>query len=163
MNAIVAVCKDWGIGYKGKLLVNNPSDMRHFVELTSSGTVVMGRATYDSLPGKRPLKNRRNIVLTRNPDFSVEGFEVVRNIDELMSAVVHEDPSAVWCIGGASVYELLLDCCDACYVTHHDCVRPADTFFPNLAVHPEWKLVETSHEGTTNEGIPFRFCTWKRV
>lgn len=163
MNAIVAVCKDWGIGYKGKLLVDNPSDMRHFVELTSGGTVVMGRATYDSLPGKRPLKNRRNIVMTRNPAFSAEGFEVVHSKEELEKIIAHEAPETVWCIGGAAIYELLLDSCEACYITHNDCVCDADAYFPKLSEQNGWKKVDTSYEGKTSEGISFVFSTWQRI
>ena len=71
MNAIVAVCQDWGIGNEGKLLVPNKADMRSFVAHTTGGTVVMGRTTLEGFPHARPLKNRRNIVLS-----SREGYEV---------------------------------------------------------------------------------------
>ena len=70
MNAIAAVSRDWGIGRAGELLFHIPEDLRRFRALTTGGTVIMGRKTLDSLPGGRPLPNRRNLVLTRNAAFS---------------------------------------------------------------------------------------------
>lgn len=68
LSAIVAVCDDWGIGCEGDMVVSNRADMRHFVACTKGCPVIMGRKTLLSFPGGRPLKNRRNIVLTRDED-----------------------------------------------------------------------------------------------
>ena len=76
MNAIVSVTRDWGIGCDGDLLIPNKADMKYFVEHTRGCTVVMGRKTLESFPGG-PLKGRRNIVISRNADYQVEGVEVV--------------------------------------------------------------------------------------
>ena len=70
LKAIVAVCDDWGIGANGDMVVSNRADMRHFVSCTKGHTVIMGRKTLESFPGARPLKDRRNIVLTRDPAVS---------------------------------------------------------------------------------------------
>ena len=72
MNAIVAVCRNWGIGYQGALLVHSKVDMHRFVELTMGGTVVMGRKTLESFPGG-PLKGRRNVVISHDPSALPEG------------------------------------------------------------------------------------------
>ena len=72
MNAIVVTDKQWAIGRSGDLLFSLPGDMKHFRTLTTGGTVIMGRKTLDSFPGGRPLPKRRNIVITRSPDFHRE-------------------------------------------------------------------------------------------
>ena len=90
LSAIVAVSDDWGIGYDGDMIVSNKADMRRFVELTTGHTVIMGRRTLDSFPGGRPLKNRRNIVLTRDASFEREGVEVVHSVDEALDAIADE-------------------------------------------------------------------------
>lgn len=162
MRCVVAVCSDWGIGHEGRLLVRNREDMRRFVALTTGDVVVMGRATYESLPGRRPLKDRRNVVVSRTLATPPEGFELARDLDELDGLLEGVEPGRVWCIGGASLYEQLLDRCDECHVTLNDCVRPADAFFPDLAADPAWELAEDEDRGATPEGVPFRFQVWRR-
>ena len=73
LKAIVAVCDDWGIGRAGDMVVANRADMRHFVRCTKGRPVIMGRKTLESFPGGRPLKDRRNIVLTRDASFTRAG------------------------------------------------------------------------------------------
>ena len=92
MNAIAAVSRDWGIGRAGELLFHIPEDLRRFRALTTGGTVIMGRKTLDSLPGGRPLPNRRNLVLTRNAAFSRPGVEAVRSLEELLALLEGQDP-----------------------------------------------------------------------
>ncbi len=90
LSAIVAVCDDWGIGCEGDMVVSNRADMRHFVACTKGCPVIMGRKTLLSFPGGRPLKNRRNIVLTRDESFAAEGVDVVHGVDEALAAVADE-------------------------------------------------------------------------
>ena len=85
LKAIVAVCDDWGIGANGDMVVSNRADMRHFVSCTKGHTVIMGRKTLESFPGAHPLKDRRNIVLTRDPLFLCRGAEVVHTIEEALA------------------------------------------------------------------------------
>lgn len=160
MNAIVSITHDWGIGHQGHLLVRNPQDMRFFVQKTKGGTVICGRTTFETFPGG-PLKERRNIVLTRNPSFAAPGVEVAHSVDEALSLVVNEQPDSVWVIGGEGVYRQLLPYCSKVFVTKHDIVRPADTFFPNLDTLPEWELVSQGPAQTTSDGIPFAFCVYR--
>ena len=145
MRAIVAVCRDWGIGKDGDLLVHNKEDMHSFVRHTTGGTVV------------RPLKNRRNIVLTRQTDFAREGAEVAHSVDEALALVADADPDTVWIIGGASVYRQLLPYCDGAVVTKYDALRDADTFFPDLDTDPAFEITETE------EGETCRFVTYRRI
>jgi dihydrofolate reductase len=133
MNAIVAVDNCWAIGYKGELLFHIKEDMKHFKGLTTGGTVVMGRKTLDSLPGGKALPDRRNIVLTRDPNFTRENVEVVHNVDELIALVDDVADTSIWVIGGEQIYRLLFDYINDFYVTRVDTVAEnADVWFPNL-------------------------------
>ena len=134
LKAIVAVCDDWGIGRAGDMVVANRADMRHFVRCTKGHAVIMGRKTLESFPGGRPLKDRRNIVLTRDEDFVRKGVEVVHSVDEALAAVADEDEA--WVIGGAEVYRQFLPLCSEAVVTKNHCVREADAYFPNLDEEP---------------------------
>lgn len=160
LSAIVAVCDDWGIGLDGGMVVENREDMRHFVACTTGHPVIMGRRTLESFPGGRPLKNRRNIVLSRDASFSPEGVEVVSSVEEALAAVAGDQEA--WVIGGGQVYELLLPHCDRVVVTRNHCVRPCDTRFPDLDADPAWRVVETREGGVTPEGFSFDFVTYER-
>ena len=162
MNAIVSVTEDWGIGYKGKLLVPNSADMRRFRELTSGGTVIMGRKTLESFPAG-PLKGRRNICLTRNASYAPKGVEVVSSAQEALAAVVAEDPDTVWLIGGETVYRLMLDACECAYVTMNRTCVEADAYFPNLDAMDGWRLESTEPGGTTADGVEFEYRLYARA
>lgn len=164
MRAIVAVCDDWGIGRAGDMVVANRADMRHFVRKTTGHTVIMGRRTLQSFPGARPLKNRRNIVLTRSEGIGGDGVEIARSIEDALSLVAPDEEA--WIIGGADVYRQLLPCCCEAVVTKNHCVRPADAFFPNLDLDPSWRVVERGGlqeigPGEGDEGVSFEFVTYR--
>ena len=84
MNIIVAVDKNWAIGFENKLLNSIPEDMKFFRETTTGKVVVMGRKTLESFPNKRPLKNRTNIVITRQKDYQVDGAVVLHSVEEAL-------------------------------------------------------------------------------
>lgn len=164
--AIVAVCDGWAIGYEGGLLVSNRADMRRFKELTWGCPVIMGRATLESFPGGRPLKGRRNIVLTRDAGFAREGVLAVHSVDGALAAV--SDDELAWVVGGAQVYAELLPWCVRAEVTRNLCARPADAFFPDLDASPEWELAHEGPEevvapGEGDEGLVYRFLTYRRI
>ena len=106
MNLIVAVDKNWAIGNKGKLLVSIPSDMKFFREETSGEgkVVILGRKTLETFPGGRPLPKRLNVILTKNPDFKVDGAVVVHSVEEALEAV-KDYADSVW---AAKRYEVVL-------------------------------------------------------
>ena len=147
MNAIVSVTRDWGIGCDGDLLIPNKVDMKYFVEHTRGCTVVMGRKTLESFPGG-PLKGRRNIVISRNADYQVEGVEVVSSAEEALRLVADEAPEKV---------------CSYAYVTKDDTVVDADTYFPNLDEDPAWEVCNEEDGGVTPEGIAFKFVTYRHI
>ena len=162
MNAIVSVTQDWGIGCDGDLLIPNKSDMKYFVEHTRGCTVIMGRKTLESFPGG-PLKGRRNIIITRNGNYHADGVEVAPSAEAALELVKNEAPEKVWLIGGASIYRVLLDRCKYAYVTKHDTVITADTYFPNLDEDPTWTIYNVEDGGITPEGIPFKFVIYKHI
>ena len=162
ISAIVAVDKDWGIGFEGQLLEHLPPDMKYFKELTTNHVVVMGRKTWDSLPNK-PLKDRLNLVITSGERQYGEGTCFI-GIAEAMARLAHVDDDEEWfIIGGGSIYEQLLPLCDRVYVTQilksHENV---DTYFPNLDKDPNWE-VSTCTELRDYENIPYAFLTYERV
>lgn len=166
LKAIVAVCEDWGIGRDGDMVVSNRADMRHFVRCTKGHAVIMGRKTLESFPGGRPLKGRRNIVLTRGAEFTREGVEVANSLDEALALVNGEDEA--WVIGGAEVYRQLLPFCHEAVVTKNGCVHPADAFFPNLDTDSAWAVVGESDSaviqpGEGDEGVSYQFVTYRRT
>lgn len=163
MNAIVSICRDWGIGYHGRLLVKNKADMKYFVEHTTGGVVIMGRATLLGFPHQAPLKNRRNIVLSHDEHLVIDGAEVVHSAEEALDAVSDVDPDKVWVIGGQSAYKQLLPYCTRAYVTKNDVAYPADAFFPDLDAHPDWKVEKREDGGVTEDGVRFEFVTYKHV
>lgn len=165
LSAIVAVCDDWGIGCDGGMVVENRADMRHFVRCTKGHAVIMGRRTLESFPGGRPLRDRRNIVLSRDASFRREGVEVVRSVDEAL-ALISPDEEA-WVIGGGEVYRQMLPLCARAVVTKNHCVRPVDSFFPNLDDDTSWIVVSSDGphaiaEGEGDTGVSYEFVTYGR-
>ncbi len=142
MNLIVAVDRNWAIGKDNKLLVSIPDDMKFFRETTTGKVVVMGRKTLESFPNGKPLKNRVNIVLTRDPNYEVKDAIVVHSKEELDKELEKYNTDDVYVIGGESIYRMMLDDCQRAFVTYVDYAYDADTFFPNLDENPDWKFAE---------------------
>lgn len=158
MNAIVAVDKNWAIGRGGDLLFSLPTDMKRFRALTSGGTVIMGRKTLDSFPGGRPLPKRRNVVITRNSNFSREGCECVLSPEEALELTKGDE--AVWLIGGGVIYAALLPYCKRVCLTVVDTeAEGADTFFPDLSALEGWEK-ERESEPVEENGLTFRFIDY---
>lgn len=160
MNAIVAVDRNWAIGRKNDLLFTLPTDMKRFRTLTTGGTVILGRKTLDSFPGGKPLPKRRNLVITRNADFSRPGAEIVPSPAAALDAARGTEPDRLWVIGGGSIYTALLDRCRRVYLTYVDADAPgADVFFPNLDRLPQWRM-ESSSDPITENGYTYRFVNY---
>ncbi|HSK67900.1 MAG TPA: dihydrofolate reductase [Candidatus Limnocylindria bacterium] len=159
MRAIAVADRNWGIGKDGGLIYDLPGDLRYFSDMTRGKVVVMGSATLRSLPGGRPLRNRVNVVLSRNPDLQAEGAVVVRSRDELREAVKDFRPEDVMLIGGETLYAQYIACCDVAYVTRVEAQAPADRFFPDLDRLPGWRLAHCS-EPVVENGIRYAFCEY---
>ena len=160
ISIIVAIAENYAIGKKGDLLCHMPADLKHFKQITSGHTVMMGERTFLSLP-KHPLPNRRNIVLTDVPGKTFEGAETVYSLDE-MTAKVDKDEEA-FVIGGGMVYRQMMSRADKLYITHiHRSWEDADTFFPEIdpAV---WKQTSAErHEADENNPYDYTFAEYGR-
>lgn len=162
MNLIVNADKNWGIGNGGSLLFPIKADMKFFRETTTGNVVIMGRATLDSFPNGKALKNRTNIVLTRNESFAREDFTVCHSIDALLEAVKNYESDELFVIGGEQIYRALLPYCDTAYVTRVEAQKAADAYFPDLDNDDNWELTQAS-EPFDDNGTAYRFCIYKRV
>ncbi|MBQ3869039.1 MAG: dihydrofolate reductase [Clostridia bacterium] len=161
MKLIVAVDKNWAIGYKGDLLIRISADLKRFKELTTGNAVIMGYNTLLSLPGSKPLKNRMNIVLYPT-DIQIEGATVVHGIDEAVDLAAEIKDKDVFVIGGASVYNQLLPYCDTAYITKIYREFEADVFIPNLDELDEWYIADESEIQINDDGTEYRYVTYKK-
>lgn len=163
MKLILAADENWAIGNSGGLLCHLPSDLKYFKSVTSGKTVVMGRKTLESLPGGRPLPNRRNIVISSTLG-EVEGADVVKSLEEFDELINREDikQEEIFVIGGGQIYKALLPQCDTCYITKLQDKFEADTFFVNLDEREDFILAEESEIHEEN-GVGFTFCRYERV
>ena len=162
MNLIAAVDKNWAIGKNNELLVSIPNDMKMFRQMTTGKVVVMGRKTLESFPNGLPLKNRVNIVLTKNQNYQVKGAIIVHSVEEVLEELKKYDSEDVYVIGGETIYRQLLDECDVAHITKIDYAYDADAYFPNLDERPEWKITADSEEQTYFD-LEYYFYRYERV
>ena len=161
MNLIVAVDKNWAIGFQNRLLVRIPADQRFFRETTTGKVVIMGRKTLESFPGGEPLKNRTNIVITRKADYQKKGVLTARSIEEALSLCEGYASEDIYVIGGEEIYRQMLPYCDVAHVTKIDYAYQADAYFPNLDEDPEWEITADSEEQTYYD-LEFYFYRYER-
>lgn len=161
MNLIVAVDENWAIGNKNSLLVSIPKDHKMFREETTGKVVVLGRKTLETFPQGQPLKNRTNIILSKDPDYQVKGAVVLHSTEELLGHLKAYDSKDVYIIGGESVYRQMLPYCDTAYVTKIAHAYEADAFFPNLDASAEWMMTASGEEETYFD-LEYRFVKYER-
>lgn len=163
LSLIAAIGRNNELGKKNALLFSLPADMKHFREITTGHVVIMGRKTYESIGN--PLPNRRNIVVTRNTDYTQGGVEIVHSIDDAL-ALVQDDPDwgkEVFVIGGGELYREAIEIADKLYITRVDAEdTEADTFFPEFG--EDW--TETSrelHEADEKNPHAYAFLTYEKA
>ena len=153
---IAAVARHGAIGKNNQLLVHLPGDLPRFKRLTMGHPIVMGRKTWDSLG--RPLPGRRNIVITRNPDWSATGAERAASLADALALAGDVDQICV--IGGAEIYTLALPQADQLLLTEIDADFDADAFFPDWP--REAYEVTASETHCTPEGLVYRYVDYRR-
>lgn len=162
MIMIVAADEKWGIGINGDLLTPLPEDMKFFREKTKDSAIIMGRKTLLSFPNGKPLKNRVNIVITTDKNFSEEGCIICHSVEEAAEISKNYTDKEVFVVGGGTVYRQMLKYCDTAYITKIlKTFDEADTFIDNLDTMEEWVVAEES-ELKEHNGINFKFVTYKR-
>lgn len=161
MNIIVAVDNNWAIGYKNELLIRIPNDHKHFREETTGKVVVLGRKTLETFPQGLPLKNRINIILSKDKNYQVKDAVVVHSVDELLEELKKYNEEDVYVIGGESIYRQLLPYCHVAHVTKIDHSYAADSYFPNLDEDADWEITADSDEQTYFD-IAYQFVKYER-
>lgn len=161
MNLIAAVDCNWAIGNKNELLVRIPSDHKFFREETTGKVVVLGRKTLETFPQGLPLKNRTNIILSKNPTYKVKDAVVVHSVEELLEELKQYPSEEIYIIGGESIYRQMLPYCDLAHITKIDKAYEADAFFPNLDKEEDWEITGMSEEQTYFD-IAFEFVRYER-
>jgi dihydrofolate reductase len=156
---VAAVARGGAIGKDGTVPWHLPEDMAYFRELTTGHPVVMGRRTWDSLPDRfRPLPGRRNIVVTRNPEWWADGAERAGSLEEGLSLAAAE---CVFVIGGAEIYAAALPFADELALTEVELEVEADTFFPPWSREAFSEVSREPHVAA--DGTPFAFVRYRRV
>lgn len=159
LNIIAAIGRRGELGRDGDLIWHISEDLKRFKRLTTGHTVIMGRRTWESLP-KGALPNRRNIVVTTNPNFDAPGAETAASLADAVRMAADDDE--IFIIGGGSVYEQAVNAADRIYLTQIEAeAEDADTFFP--AVDPGfWEIEEMDEPASSKDGVPYRFVTLRR-
>lgn len=133
---IAAIAENFAIGRDNDLLWHISGDLKRFKKITTGHTIIMGRKTFQSLP-KGPLPNRRNIVISRNPDFSHEGIEVVKSVEQAKNIAGND--REIFIIGGGTIYKEFLPIANKIYLTIVHKKYEADVFFPRLD-YDDWDI-----------------------
>lgn len=159
---LAAADRGWAIGKDGRMLVQIPKERQLFLQETRGGTVVMGRKTYDSLPGHQPLYDRENVVLSGDPGFSPKGVKVFRTFPEALEYLQTLPPEKVFIAGGGSIFRQFLPYCGRADITSVDYRYDGDCFLAALDRDPCWKLLAESEEETYFD-LPFTFRRYIRI
>lgn len=151
ISIIVAMDRNRVIGKDNRMPWRLPADLAYFRKVTLGHTVVMGRKTFESI-GK-PLDGRKNIVLTRDRQYTKEGCTVVHSVEEALKMI--QDDKECFIIGGAEIYSAFLPYTQKLYITYIDHEFEGDTYFPEIN-YGEWRMVSRT-PGPKNEKISFNY------
>jgi len=146
------------IGINNKLPWHLPADLRHFRRLTTGHPVIMGRRNYESI-GK-PLPDRTNIVVTRNPDYRAAGCLVTHSLDDAMNSAGND--SEIFIIGGAEIYRQAFDRANRIFITLIHARIEGDTYFPEFEGPPWREISRERHERDENNPYSFSFLIYER-
>ncbi len=159
ISIIAAVTENNGLGKNNDLLCHVPGDLKRFKEITTGHAVVMGRKTYESLP-RKPLPNRKNIVISTQTNLAFEGCTIVQSITEAMNEMSNAQENFI--IGGAKVYELFLPYAQKLYLTHIHKNFDADVFFPQLNLN-DWVITDNQEVSMPNGAdFNYKYTTYVR-
>lgn len=161
ISIIAAVDSCMAIGFENKLLFWLPNDLKRFKALTTGNTIIMGRKTFESLP-KGALPNRRNIVLSSNPNLHCLGAEVFTSLESALKSC--QESEHVYIIGGASIYRQALPLADELCLTEIDSIAPqADAFFPEVSQTIWHEKSREVHPADEKHLCPYAFVDYIRL
>ncbi len=147
------------IGDGGSIPWRVPEDLAHFKQITADHAVIMGRKTWDSLPPKfRPLPGRRNVVVTRNPDWQARGAQVVSSVEAALSLT---DGDPAWVVGGGEIYRAAMPFATELQVTEIDLPVAGDTLAPTVS--GDWVALTGEWQFSSNDDIRYRFIQYGKA
>ncbi|MBY0244222.1 MAG: dihydrofolate reductase [Sphingobacteriaceae bacterium] len=155
---VVAIAQNNAIGKNNQLLWHLPADLKHFKEITSGHTIIMGRKTFESI-GKA-LPNRKNIVISRNATLNIENIFIANSLEQAIEKC--ENEKEVFIIGGAEIYKQTLEICDKIELSTIHQSYEADTFFPEI--DPKiWEITHsTLRPSDEKNNVDITFSTLER-
>ncbi len=160
VSLIAAIGLQRELGYKNDLLWHIPADLKRFKTLTSGHTVIMGRRTFDSID-RKPLANRKNIIITSRKNLPSSGIIIAHSVNEAIDNSLND--GEVFILGGASIYEQFLPFADRMYLTLVKETYKADTFFPEFD-QDQWKIIEqTDITDDEDACVDYSFVTFSRI
>ena len=162
ISAIVAMDNQGAIGKNGQLLCRIPMDMQRFRRLTLGETIILGRKTLDTFPNRKPLEGRRNLILSRDPEFQCPGAEVYHSVDAVLDRLSELEDKEFFVVGGASVYRQFNGHLDRVYVTRilHT-FDGADAFFQTDGCWEKTMFGNIQKDEKT--GLQFVFETYDHI
>lgn len=161
ISLVVAAAENNVIGKNNKLLWHLPNDMKYFKNITWPLPVLMGRKTFEAI-GSKPLKGRRNIVITRQGAWKAEGVTTAKNIDVALSVATRDDVKELYIIGGGEIYKESIGRANRIYMTRIHTTLEGDTFFPAID-EKIWKLVSNiDHPADEKHAYSYSFQLWER-
>ncbi len=160
LSIIVAVAENGVIGHNNQLIWHLPEDLKMFKRLTSGHPIIMGRKTFESI-GK-PLPNRTSIIITKNPEFQIEGCITVHSLEEAIEAANEIEENEAFIIGGAEIYRLALPFADTIYLTEVHHAFEGDTFFPAIDKDIWEEVNRTDHDIDEKHLYKYSFVKLKK-
>ncbi|MCC0091024.1 type 3 dihydrofolate reductase [Aeromonas veronii] len=160
ISMIAAMAHDRVIGKDNQMPWHLPADLAHFKRITLGKPILMGRKTFESIG--RPLPGRRNLVISRNPDYQAEGIEVVGSVEAALALLAGSSVEELMVIGGGHLYAEMLPSADCLYLTRIDLAVEGDTRFPAFD-DGQWQRIECeSHPADEKNPHPYSFEIWQR-
>ncbi|EKP0299268.1 type 3 dihydrofolate reductase [Aeromonas veronii] len=160
ISMIAAMAHDRVIGKDNQMPWHLPADLAHFKRVTLGKPVLMGRKTFESIG--RPLPGRRNLVISRNPDYQAEGIEVVGSVEAALALLAGSSVEELMVIGGGHLYAEMLPSADCLYLTQIDLAVEGDTRFPAFDDGQWQRIACESHPADEKNPHPYSFEIWQR-
>ena len=166
MKLIFAVDNNWNIGYDGDMLFKISKDLQRFRSITEENIIIMGRKTFESLPDRKALPNRINIVVTRDKEYKAVYVLVVNSIDELfvlLKKINPDEEKLIFLIGGGNLTHQMLEYATFAYITKvNKAFESSDTLIPNLDKDDNWDIVNES-ERDYQDDLEYKYVDYTRV
>lgn len=166
MKLIFAIDNNWNIGYDGGMLFKISEDLKRFRALTETNIIIMGRKTFESLPDRKALPNRINIVITRDKEYKADNAITVTSLEELFPLVERLNPDnkmEVFVIGGGNIATQMMEYCNYAYITKvNKTFDISDTLIPNLDKDENWKVVKES-DTDYQDDLEYKYVDYSRV